>query len=359
LAGFLVVFMTVCVAFLGLKVPSLLMENASLTAIAGITAGHVTDELNLTGVTVVRFAGEGARAAVSIQGAAPGTRETDLLEPGNLVEKIHAIVLTGGSAFGLDAASGVMAALEEEGVGLPVLEDTVVPIVPAAVLFDLNLGSPKVRPGIDWGYKAAQDAKDAPISSGNIGAGTGATVGKLLGLSKMTKGGLGSALIRLDNGFTVSALVAVNAMGEVVDSASNTVVAGIRARDIGYYESAVDVALGKAETAPVAGTNTTLGLIATDANLSKAQLKKIAEMAHDGMARAIRPVHTHFDGDTVFAVSMPGSEVEMIADADASLNSIGIAAARALELAIVDAVRSAKSVSGLVASCDWQITETC
>ncbi len=148
-------------------------------------------------------------------------------------------------------------------------------------------------------------------------------------------------------------------MGEVVDSASNTVVAGIRARDIGYYESAVDVALGKAATAPVAGTNTTLGLIATDANLSKAQLKKIAEMAHDGMARAIRPVHTHFDGDTVFAVSMPGSEVEMIADADASLNSIGIAAARALELAIVDAVRSAKSVSGLVASCDWQITETC
>lgn len=330
------------------------MENTSLTAIAGITAGHVTDELNMTGVTVVRFAGDGARAAVSVQGAAPGTRETDLLEPGNLVERVHAIVLAGGSAYGLDAASGVTAALEEERVGLSVSEDTVVPIVPAAVLFDLNVGSSNVRPGIDWGYRAAQEANDSPIASGNVGAGMGATVGKLLGPSRVTKGGLGSALVGLDNGVVVSALVAVNAVGEIVDTVSNTVVAGIRANDIGQYESAVDVALGNSVTVPVVGTNTTLGLVATNISLNKTQLKKIAEMAHDGMARAIRPIHTQFDGDTVFAVSVPGSEVETTANAEAQVNSIGIAAAKALELAIVDAVSSAKSVGGVVASCDWQ-----
>ena len=329
------------------------MENSSLTAIAGITAGHVTDELNMTGVTVVRFAGDGARAAVSVQGAAPGTRETDLLEPGNLVEKVHAIVLTGGSAFGLDTASGVMAALEEEGVGLPVSQDTVVPIVPAAVLFDLNVGSSKVRPGIDWGYKATQEANDSPIASGNVGAGMGATVGKLLGASRATKGGLGSARVDLDNGVIVSALVAVNSVGEIVDSLSNTVVAGIRANAVGQYDSAVDLALGNSVKAPVTGTNTTLGLIATNANLSKVELKKVSEMAHDGMARAIRPVHTQFDGDTVFAVSMPGSEVTLTASANSQLTSIGIAAARALEFAIVDAVRAAKSVGGVVACCDW------
>ena len=330
------------------------MENPTLTAIAGITAGHISDELALTGVTVIRFAGDGARAAVSVQGAAPGTRETDLLEPGNLVEKVHAIVLTGGSAYGLDAASGVMAALEAEGIGLPVSEDTVVPIVPAAVLFDLNVGSSTVRPGSDWGYKAAQGANDSPIPSGNVGAGTGATVGKLLGPSRATKGGLGSALIRLDSDVVVSALVAVNAVGEIVDTVSNTVVAGIRANDVGYYDSAVDVALGSTAKAPVAGTNTTLGLIATNANLSKVQLKKVAEMAHDGMARAIRPIHTQFDGDTVFAVSVPKSEFAVTADAQAQVNTIGIAAAKALELAIVDAVRSAKSIGGVVAACDWQ-----
>ena len=165
---------------------------------------------------------------------------------------------------------------------------------------------------------------------------------------------MGSARVDLDNGVIVSALVAVNAVGEIVDTISNTVVAGIRANDIGQYNSAVDVALGNTAKTPIAGTNTTLGLIATNANLSKAQLKKVSEMAHDGMARAIRPIHTQFDGDTVFAVSMPGSEVETTADADAQLNSVAIAGAKALELAIVDAVRSAKSVGDVIACCDWQ-----
>ena len=248
-----------------------------------------------------------------------------------------------------------MAALEEEGVGLPFSEETVVPIVPAAVLFDLNVGSSSVRPGVNWGYRAAQEANDSPIASGNIGAGMGATVGKLLGPSRATKGGLGSARIDLDNGVIVSALVAVNAVGEIVDTVSNTVVAGIRANDVGQYDSAVDIALGNTAKALVAGTNTTLGLIATNANLSKAQLKKVAEMAHDGMARAIRPIHTQFDGDTVFAVSMPRSVVETTTDAEAQLNSISIAGAKALELAIVDAVRSAKSVGDVIACCDWRI----
>ena len=161
--------------------------------------------------------------------------------------------------------------------------------------------------------------------------------------------------MRLENGAVVSALVAVNAVGEIVDTVSNTVVAGIRANDVGQYDSAIDVALGNTAKVPVAGTNTTLGLIATNANLSKAQLKKVAEMAHDGMARAIRPIHTQFDGDTVFAVSMPGSEVALTASADFQLSSIGIAAAKALEFAIVDAVRSAKSVGDVVACCDWHI----
>lgn len=329
------------------------MENTSVTAIAGITAGHVTDEVNLTGVTVVRFAGEGARAAVSVQGAAPGTRETDLLEPGNLVEKIHAIVLSGESAFGLDAASGVMAALEDEGVGLPVSEDTVVPIVPAAVLFDLHVGSSQVRPDAQWGYKAAREASDAPIPSGNVGAGTGATVGKLLGPSRATKGGLGSALIRLENDVVVSALVAVNAVGEIIDTSTNRTIAGVRADDVGYYQSAVDIALGNSQKDVIAGTNTTLGLIATNADLSKSELKKVAEMAHDGMARAIRPIHTQFDGDTVFAVSMNQGESNLLPKRDIQINSMGIAAAKVLESAIVDAVCSANSVSTVIASGDW------
>ena len=208
-------------------------KNKTITAISGVTVGHVTDEQNATGVTVVRFAGDGARAAVSVQGAAPGTRETDLLDPGNLVDRVHGIVLTGGSAFGLDAASGVMAVLEEEGQGLGVLPDVVVPIVPAAVLFDLALGSSSVRPSADWGMRAASEASSDPVQSGNIGAGTGATVGKLAGPAFATKGGLGSASLTLPNGVKVAALVAVNAVGEIVDSATGAVIAGVRGSEKG------------------------------------------------------------------------------------------------------------------------------
>ena len=251
-------------------------KNKTITAISGVTVGHVTDEQNATGVTVVRFAGDGACAAVSVQGAAPGTRETDLLDPGNLVDRVHGIVLTGGSAFGLDAASGVMAALEEEGQGLGVLPDVVVPIVPAAVLFDLALGSSSVRPSAEWGMRAAREASSDPVQSGNIGAGTGATVGKLAGPASATKGGLGSASLTLPNGVKVAALVAVNAVGEIVDSATGAVIAGVRGLEKGAYRSSVDIAMGLSDEEGPIGSNTTIGIVVTDAPLSKADLKKVA-----------------------------------------------------------------------------------
>ena len=329
------------------------LNNQSITAIPGITVGHVTDHENLTGVTVVRFAGEGATAAASVQGAAPGTRETDLLEPGNLVERANAIVLSGGSAYGLDAASGVMAALEAEGLGLPVLEGVVVPIVPAAVLFDLQLGSAGVRPTAQWGAKAALDATSAPVESGNLGAGTGATVGKLAGPERATKGGLGNALREFDDGVLVGALAAVNAVGEVFDSATGQTIAGVRATSPGCYESAVDLALGTLETDALIGTNTTLGVIATNVQLSKAQLKKVAEMAHDGLARAVRPVHTLFDGDTIFAVSVTNAPEQSQAVTPQLINKLGVAAAAAMQAAILNAVRLTSSVDGVPAQKDW------
>ena len=330
-------------------------KNKTITAIRGVAVGHVTDEQNATGVTVVRFAGDGACAAVSVQGAAPGTRETDLLEPGNLVDRVHAIVLTGGSAFGLDAASGVMAVLDEEGQGLGVLPDVVVPIVPAAVLFDLALGSSSVRPSAEWGRRAASDVSTDPVQSGNIGAGTGATVGKLAGPASATKGGLGSASLTLPNGVTVAALVAVNAVGEIVDSATGTVIAGVRGSEKGAYRSSVDIATGLSDAEGPIGSNTTIGIVVTDAPLSKADLKKVAEMAHDGFARAIRPVHTQFDGDTLFAVSTATHDepVRAASHSGANLNSIGVAAAKVVEMAIIDGVTAAESLVGCVASQDW------
>jgi len=330
-------------------------SNETITAISGITVGHVTDEQNATGVTVIRFAGDGATAAVSVQGAAPGTRETDLLEPGNLVDKVHAIVLAGGSAYGLDAASGVATALEGEGQGLAVLPDVVVPIVPAAVLFDLAIGSSKIRPTSEWGKQAVHDASPEPVKSGNLGAGTGATVGKLAGPMFATKGGLGSALLRLPDGTKVAALVAVNAVGEIFNSATGAVIAGVRGSEKGAYRPAVDIAMGLSDGQGPIGSNTTIGIVVTDAPLTKADLKKVAEMGHDGFARAIRPVHTQFDGDALFAVSTATTDknAEEALNFPANLNSIGVAAARVVESAIIDAVTAAESLSGCVASRDW------
>jgi L-aminopeptidase/D-esterase-like protein len=248
-----------------------------------------------------------------------------------------------------------MAVLEEEGQGLGVLPDVVVPIVSAAVLFDLALGSSSVRPSAEWGTRAASEASSDPVQSGNIGAGTGATVGKLAGPAFATKGGLGSASLTLPNGVKVAALVAVNAVGEIVDSATGAVIAGVRGPEKGAYRSSVDIDMGLYDEEGPIGSNTTIGIVVTDAPLSKADLKKVAEMAHDGFARAIRPVHTQFDGDTLFAVSTStyDEHVGTTSHSGASLNSIGVAAAKVVEMAIIDGVTAAESLLGCVASRDW------
>lgn len=328
-------------------------ENNTITAIRGIRVGHYTDTENLTGCTVIRFGSEGATAAVSVQGSAPGTRETDLLDPVNLVDRVHAVLLSGGSAFGLDAASGVMACLERENIGFPVGQGVVVPIVPAAVLFDLHLGNPNVRPSAEWGRLACQNARALPVETGNVGAGTGATVGKLLGMDRAMKSGLGSALRRLPGGVMVGALVAVNAVGDVLDRESRHIIAGIRGDEAGSFLSSLDVMLGQGAGDIFPGTNTTIGIVAVNIPLTKTQLKKVAQMAHDGLARVISPVHTMYDGDTVFAVSVPGRKgVPKAASADL-VNLAGTAAAEVMADAIVNAVNRAGSVSGCPAASDW------
>jgi len=327
--------------------------NQTLTAIAGVEVGHDSDLDNLTGVTVIRFADPGAIAGVSVMGSAPGTRETDLLDPSNLVDTVNAIVLTGGSAFGLAAATGVVSVLEEAGSGLSVAQGQVVPIVPGAVIFDLGVGNPKVRPDADAGERAARSATSQPVGMGNIGAGTGATVGKLKGAGRATKGGLGSALISLPGSKLVGCLVVVNAVGEVRDPSSRSILAGIRGDNKGEFLCSVEAITGGLSSEVLPGTNTTIAAIVTNVSMTKTQLTKVAQMAHDGMARTINPVHTQYDGDTVFAASTKTSTVESnLSDAD-TVNQIGTAAAEALAQAIVLAIKHAESIHDIPSSDDW------
>ncbi|MCP4273906.1 MAG: P1 family peptidase [Gammaproteobacteria bacterium] len=328
------------------------LVNNTITAIQGVSVGHYTDTESLKGTTVVRFTAEGATAAVDVRGSAPGTRETDLLDPVNLVDKVNAIVLSGGSAYGLDAASGVMACLEDENIGFPVGEGLVVPIVPAAVLFDLNIGNPKVRPSAKWGFQACQKADTSPVEMGNVGAGTGATVGKSLGKNRAMKSGLGSALIRLPNGVLVGAIVAVNALGDVIEE--NKIISGVRGDETGSFLSSVNVVLEQEIKDVFPGSNTTIGIIVTNIPLGKTQLTKVAQMAHDGMARAINPTHTMYDGDTIFAVSIPSQKDTQKATSANVVNLAGVAAAEALEKAIIKAVLQATSVEGYPAASDWK-----
>ncbi len=275
-------------------------RNDAITDVPGVELGHFTEARRPTGCTVI-LTREGAVAGVDVRGAAPGTRETDLLHPSNLVDQVHAVLLAGGSAWGLDAAGGVMRWLEEQGIGLDVRYG-LVPIVPAAVLFDLPVGDARIRPGADAGYAACVAASTAPPAEGNVGAGTGALVGKLFGIDRAMKGGIGTAAVCVD-GITVGAVVACNALGDVVDPATGRVLAGARTSD---GQALLDirraVLSGETPTPLLAGTNTTLGVVATDARLSKAQAHRLAQVAHDGLARAINPVHTMSDGDTVFAL---------------------------------------------------------
>ena len=297
--------------------------NQTLTAIDGIKVGHATNSTARTGCTVV-LCPEGTTAGVDVRGAAPGTRETDALRPGRLVQTAHAVLLTGGSAFGLDAASGVVQYLEERNVGFPA-DPVRVPIVPAAVIFDLGVGDAKVRPDRQMGYQACLNATDDPVVGGAVGAGTGATVGKASGVSP-SPGGVGSACKYLDSGLIVAAVVVVNALGNVVHPESGEIVAGGKENGdfVNITERLLDANL-------VQGTNTTIGVVATNADLSPAEVHRVAEMAHDGMARAIRPAHTMFDGDTLFSLAT-GSHI------GGNVNSVGILAAEVVAASIVNAV---------------------
>lgn len=309
----------------------------SITDVPGITVGHAHDLEGRTGCTVVLCGPEGAVAGVDVMGAAPGTRETDLLEPENLVERVHAVLLAGGSAFGLDAACGVMRFLEERGIGF----DTGlarVPIVPAAVIYDLGVGAPSARPDSQMGYLACQNASSGPVEEGRVGAGAGASVGKLLGHALSSPGGIGTASAKLPNGVTVGALVVVNAFGDIVDPESGQILAGALKPDRSGW---LDTARALAEAPPVSFPsveNTTLVVVATDAALTKAQAKRIAAMSHDGMARAIRPVHTMFDGDVAFALSTGNLR--------ADVTTIGTLAAELTARAIARVGRAAAKAQG-------------
>ena len=317
--------------------------NGTLTDVRGLSVGHWTDREAATGCTVVLCDGDGAVAGVDVRGSAPGTRETDLLDPVNAVQRIHAVLIGGGSAFGLDACGGVMRWLEVRGRGVAV-GALRVPLVCAAVLFDLPVGRADVRPDAAAGEAACDAASTAAVPQGSVGAGTGATVGKMLGFERATKSGLGSASLRLAGGVTVAALVAVNAAGDVIDPASGTVLAGPRLPGGGFARTSDW--LREHAAAIGIGANTTLAVVATDAVLTKPEATKMAQMAHDGLARTIDPVHTTLDGDTVFALATGA------AGAPADVTTIGAAAATALAQAVLAAVRTATGLAGLPSASD-------
>jgi L-aminopeptidase/D-esterase-like protein len=320
--------------------------NRTLTAVPGIKVGHHTLSERPTGCTVILVDGEGAAGGVSQRGGAPGTRETDLLDPANMVDKINAVVLSGGSAFGLDAATGTVRWLEEHGIGWDV-RIARVPIVPAAILFDLPVGgNPKVRPTADCGYRAAAAASTAVVPEGTIGAGAGATVGKSGGPNRAMKSGLGSYSITLPNGLAVGAIVAVNAVGDIIDPDTGTVVAGVRNPDGTLADARALLRNGQNGPRPRSGENTTIGLVATNARLTKAQANRMALMADDGFARAIYPSHTQGDGDTVFALATG----QWAGEAD--ITQVGALAADVMARAIVRAATEATGMPSLPAARD-------
>lgn len=303
----------------------------SITDVPGIEVGHAQNKKALTGCTVI-LCRKGAVAGVDVRGGAPGTRETDLLNPGNLVQKVHAVLLAGGSAFGLDAASGVMRYLEENQVGFQTREARV-PIVPAAILYDLDLGDSKIRPDAKMGYLACLNASSNETAEGVVGAGTGASVGKMLGRKQAMKSGIGSASIQLGRGIVVGAIAAVNALGDVYDPDTGEFIAGIRTR-----KKTMEW-MRMASRVPMIHRNTVVGAVAVNANFSKVDMMRVAQMAHDGMARAIRPAHTQYDGDAIFALATGGKR--------ADLSTVGVFAAEAFAMAVVRAVRASVSAGGL------------
>jgi len=320
-------------------------RTGALTDVAGIRVGHHTLSERPTGCTVV-IADPPAVGGVDVRGGAPGTRETDLLDPVNTVERVNAIVLSGGSAFGLDTASGAVKWLDEHGAGF---ETTVarVPIVPAAILFDLGLGDPHIRPSADCGYRAAAAAQSGPVAEGSVGAGAGATVGKLMGLPRAMKSGIGTASLATNTGLIVGALAAVNSFGDVIDPATGRVVAGVRTADGRGLADARRMLRENNGIAAASGENTTLVVVATNVTLTKAQATKVAQMAQDGLARAIAPVHTPFDGDTVFVLATGGRTQKD------DVLIVGALAADVTASVIVRAVSQATAAGGIPALRDW------
>ena len=320
----------------------------TLTDVAGIEVGHAQDEEALTGCTVI-VCRKGAVGGVDVRGGAPGSRETDLLNPINLVEKVHAVMLAGGSAYGLDAASGAMRYLEERKIGFNTGAG-LVPIVPAAILFDLGIGRGDVRPDAAMGYRACQAASAGPVELGNVGAGTGASVGKMFGPKQAMKSGIGSVSIEIGRGVVVGALAAVNAFGDVVDPETGAIAAGVRSGRLGpfkigapgYFANSLELMrsfLGRSVLSFASRANTVICVVAVNADFTKAEATKMAQMAQDGVARAVRPAHTMLDGDIVFALATGGKKVDV--------STAGAFAAEALSQAILSAVRTAAPAGGL------------
>jgi L-aminopeptidase/D-esterase-like protein len=319
----------------------------SITDVPGVEVGQAQDDAALTGCTVL-LCRKGAVAGVDVRGSAPGTRETDLLNPINLIEKVHAVLLAGGSAFGLDAAGGVMRYLEEQKIGFNT-GVAKVPIVPAAILFDLAIGNKNVRPDAEMGYNACLDASKSPCEEGNAGAGAGASVGKMFGMPLAMKSGLGSTSIHIGD-LVVGAIVAVNAFGDIINPDNGEILAGLRSGKIGplhiggkdYFADTLAMLkkpVGRAVLGFVTRTNTVIGAVATNARLTKSEATKVAQMAHDGLARAVRPAHTMLDGDTLFALSTGNKKVEV--------SVIGAFAAEVMTQAILRAVNMAAPAGGL------------
>ena len=321
-------------------------KNLTLTAVPGVKVGHHTLTERPTGCTAILVEG-GATAGVDVRGSAPATAETDLLKPINLVQQVHAISLSGGSAFGLDARSGIMKYLDEKNVGFKAFGSVNVPIVPAASLIDLNVGgSAKIRPTAECGYLAAQAATPAPVAEGNVGAGAGATLGKTAGFARGMKGGLGSWAIVMPDGLIVAAIVAVNAAGDVIDPATGKIVAGARTADgKSFADARVLLTTGQIQP-PRIGENTTIGVVATNAVITKTQATKVAEMAQDGYARAIFPSHTMGDGDTIFVLATGAKS------GDADVSRIGSLAATVMAQAVIRAAQQASGIPGYPAARD-------
>jgi L-aminopeptidase/D-esterase-like protein len=325
------------------------LTNA-ITDVPGILVGHAQDETALTGCTVI-LCEKGAVGGVDQRGGAPGTREVDILHPMHLVTKVHGVVLAGGSAFGLEAATGVMRYLEEKDVGFDT-RIAKVPIVPAAILFDLGIGKSDVRPDAAMGYLACQNASPEPPAEGNVGAGTGATVGKVLGMGQCMKSGIGTASMEIGAGVIVGAITAVNAFGDVIDPSTGQIIAGARSKDVGplhigspgFFADTLQVMqtlIGRTALGFGSRGNTVIGVVATNAKLDKEAANKVAQMAHDGLARTIRPAHTMLDGDTIFALAT--------GEHAADVNIVGAYAAEVFAQAILRAVRLAKPVAGIPA----------